>query len=582
MKMKTWTIRNKILLSILLVTASAAGIITIVFNMGSLDVIEKNYSEELLQKEEFIIDSLDTELTRSYTIGTGAACDESFVEKSEAYSLTEDESNLTDIASKLREYASFSGSISSMYYYMTEEDVLITSREYPVYRKDASRSLSSIVSAYGNEDISAPVLLRDVGDMNSYTLSYIIPVKTDSGKIRGYMFMNMDCDLLYYDYIADAVSDITEEAVILLGDRVAASKGGDNVGDRYSGYEQNSKWLEAKKAAGSDGDYVYVCCSGNFSGCSIFVKVSQNEIVADMTNLWGYMIVIMLAVILAAIVAAMYVSDRICRPVGELTEAMTAAAEGDLQVRAEVESRDEIGELADDFNYMMDQMNQLIGQLVEEEKKKKDAELEALQYQITPHFMYNTLNSIRSAALIKGEKELAGVIGDFVQLLQASVSKKGKMYSLTEEIEMLKKYISVQEFRFGSSIDAEYDITDEAGACIVPRLILQPLVENAIIHGMDMKSGGRLTISAEYSDGRLCMKVSDNGRGMSPEEIDQLLSSRERKTRGLTAVGVPNIIDRLRIYYGDEGTLAYESGDEGTTAVIVMPADKVTVEFIDK
>ena len=79
MKMKTWTIRNKILLSILLVTASAAGIITIVFNMGSLDVIEKNYSEELLQKEEFIIDSLDTVLTRSYTIGTGAACDDSFI-----------------------------------------------------------------------------------------------------------------------------------------------------------------------------------------------------------------------------------------------------------------------------------------------------------------------------------------------------------------------------------------------------------------------------------------------------------------------------------------------------------------------
>ena len=106
---------------------------------------------------------------------------------------------------------------------------------------------------------------------------------------------------------------------------------------------------------------------------------------------------------------------------------------------------------------------------------KKDAELEALQYQITPHFMYNTLNSIKYAALIKGEKELGGLIGDFVELLQASINKKGTFISVADELHILKNYIHLQEFRYQGGFDVEYDISQEAYGCYIPRLILQPL-----------------------------------------------------------------------------------------------------------
>ena len=104
--------------------------------------------------------------------------------------------------------------------------------------------------------------------------------------------------------------------------------------------------------------------------------------------------------------------------------------------------------------------------MIEEEQQKKDAELEALQYQITPHFMYNTLNSIKFAAFLKGEKELAGLIGDFVELLQASINKKGSFLSVADEIHILKNYIHLQDFRYQGSFQVKYEISEEAYRCL--------------------------------------------------------------------------------------------------------------------
>ena len=254
---------------------------------------------------------------------------------------------------------------------------------------------------------------------------------------------------------------------------------------------------------------------------------------------------------------------------------MREVSNGDLETRIEIASGDEIEVLAGEFNRMLEKIETLIQQLLDQEQKKKDAELEALQYQITPHFMYNTLNAIKCAALIHGERELGGVLDDFIELLQACVSKKGAFLTVAEDIHILERYIRLQEFRFDGQFSIQYKIEPAARDCLVPRLVLQPLVENALFHGLDRKrQDGRLVIRAVTEDGRLYLCVQDNGRGMTAEQIDQLLHSEVRKTRGLTAVGVPNVRDRLALYYGDRAGLQYESGGTGTTAIIYLPAEK--------
>ena len=149
--------------------------------------------------------------------------------------------------------------------------------------------------------------------------------------------------------------------------------------------------------------------------------------------------------LLVAVVLAGEVTKMIYRPIKKLTDTVEKVSEGDLSLRAEVETEDEIGTLCQEFNIMLDDIQDLIGRVIEEERQKKDAELEALQYQITPHFMYNTLNSIKYAALIKGEKELGGLIGDFVELLQASINKKGTFITVADELHILKNYMVYKE-----------------------------------------------------------------------------------------------------------------------------------------
>ena len=187
---------------------------------------------------------------------------------------------------------------------------------------------------------------------------------------------------------------------------------------------------------------------------------------------------------LVAVIAAVYISRIVYRPVRKLMVAMQEVSAGEMATRAEVVSNDEIGLAAKEFNRMLDRIEELIKQLIAEEKKKKDAELEALQYQITPHFMYNTLNSIKCYALIHGQKEIATVIEDFVELLQTCIRKKGAFLTVAEEVQILENYIHLQEFRNGEAYQTEYKIEREAEQCKIPRLLLQPLVENAIIHGL--------------------------------------------------------------------------------------------------
>ena len=152
--------------------------------------------------------------------------------------------------------------------------------------------------------------------------------------------------------------------------------------------------------------------------------------------------------------------------------------------------------------------------------------------------MYNTLNSIKFAAFLKGEKELAGLIGDFVELLQASINKKGSFLSVADEIHILKNYIHLQDFRYQGSFRVKYEISEEAYRCYIPRLILQPLVENALLHGIDIKrQTGKIWISGNVSEGKLILIVKDNGRGMTKEQIRDLFNSHAKKTNGLPQWG---------------------------------------------
>lgn len=574
------SIRSKLLLAILTVTMITACAITIVFYFKSAAMIEGNYAASLYGRVKQTVRSLDDSLQEIYYINVKASSDPELIGQTEAYIQSGSSGALDRIAEILRKYRMEYRDLSSLYFVLPGERIAVTSEDYPVCRRDIPEETIRRIEEAQMED-AVPLMFDDMVHDAGKQLSCIQAVTDSRGAVLGYMLANTEERTLFYEYLEPVYDGKVSQALILdRNGRIVTSRDYESVGRVFDG---DGADLGTNGIDDSDAREIRIMYQGAFSKCSLYMDIQKSEVLKDLQQIKTFLGAIFLLFLGVGAVLATSMTRAIYRPIKNMTDTVEQVGQGDLSLRVDVSTEDEIGTLCREFNRMLDNLEALIVRVVEEERLKKDAELEALQYQITPHFMYNTLNSIKYAALIKGDKELGGLIGDFVELLQASINKKGTFISVADELHILKNYIHLQEFRYEGSFEVEYDIGEEAYGCYIPRLILQPLVENALLHGIDMKGGnGRLTIRGRVEDSRLTLSVIDNGRGMTREQITVLLSSKAKKTNGLSAIGVPNIKERLALYYEDKGGITYESDENGTTATIYLPVcrDKMGLEKV--
>ena len=566
------SIRSKVLLAILVVTIVTACSITVVFYFKSAGMIEENYSTNLYGRVKQTVTSLDDSLQEIYYINVKAASDINMVQYIKEYRSSHSGEALDGIAELLRNYRTEYKDLSSLYFIFPDERIAVTSEDYPVCKRDIPEAEIEKIRRTETEE-AVPIMFGDMVHDTGKQLSCIQAVTDDDGIVLGYMLANTEERTLFYEYLEPVYDEKVSKALILDKNReIVTSKDYESVGQVYEGVDRlpSTSGIESQ-----DAREIRIFYQGAFSKCGLYMDIQKSEVLRDLKQMQIFLVAIFLLFLMIGGILATSITRAMYKPIKNMTDTVEKVSKGDLSLRVDVTTEDEIGTLCREFNHMLDNLEDLIARVIEEERLKKDAELEALQYQITPHFMYNTLNSIKYAALIKGEKELGGLIGDFVELLQASVSKKGTFISVADELHILKNYIHLQEFRYQGSFDVEYDIAKDAYGCYIPRLILQPLVENAILHGIDMKGGnGRLVIRGRVEGTRLTLSVIDNGRGMTKEQIEELLSSKAKKTNGLSAIGVPNVRERLELYYEAEGGITYESSENGTTATIFLPADR--------
>lgn len=566
------SIRSKVLLAILAVTIVTACSITVVFYFKSAGMIEENYSTNLYGRVKQTVTSLDDSLQEIYYINVKAASDINMVQYIKEYKSSQSGEALDGIAELLRNYRTEYRDLSSLYFIFPDERIAVTSEDYPVCKRDIPEAEIAKIRQTETEE-AVPIMFGDMVHDTGKQLSCIQAVTDDDGTVLGYMLANTEERTLFYEYLEPVYDEKVSQALILDKNReIVTSKDYESVGQVYEGVDRlpSTSGIESQ-----DAREIRIFYQGAFSKCGLYMDIQKSEVLRDLKQMQIFLVAIFFLFLMICGILATSITRAMYKPIKNMTDTVEKVSKGDLSLRVDVTTEDEIGTLCREFNHMLDNLEDLIARVIEEERLKKDAELEALQYQITPHFMYNTLNSIKYAALIKGEKELGGLIGDFVELLQASINKKGTFISVADELHILKNYIHLQEFRYQGSFDVEYDIAKDAYGCYIPRLILQPLVENAILHGIDMKGGnGRLVIRGRVEGTRLTLSVIDNGRGMTKEQIKELLSSKAKKTNGLSAIGVPNVRERLELYYETEGGITYESSENGTTATIFLPADR--------
>lgn len=341
-----------------------------------------------------------------------------------------------------------------------------------------------------------------------------------------------------------------------------------------------------------EGDYLIVHKQLTENGWQIFGLRSKETLLGNLKWLQIIILEIMLVVFVLSTSVVLIFSHQMTESLRRLEQQMSYVQKGDLEVRFFYPYKDEVGSLAKSFNYMVGEIQDLvrkqeetIEELKEErnradmvQRQKREAELKALQAQINPHFLYNTLNAITWQAADQGAEEISILSSALGRFFRVSLSKGAEIISLREELDHVTSYLEIQSIRYHSKLNYEIDVKEEWMACRVIKLCLQPLAENSIYHGIKEKShSGLIRIWAEEGQAEnqpaLCLVVWDDGAGIPKEKLDIINSNLKRgRTDHSEGYGIYNVNERLRLFYGEAYGLRYES-EEGrwTKGILTLP-----------
>lgn len=298
-------------------------------------------------------------------------------------------------------------------------------------------------------------------------------------------------------------------------------------------------------------------------------KVYTREVMATVYSTCAAMGILCL---LLGLLCAWLLSRYLSKPVNELDEAMKRVEKGDYAAELRSDREDEMGRLTASFNRMTREYRQNLERSVQRERELNETELSMMQAQLNPHFLYNTLDSIKWLGVTNGVPQVVAVASGLAVLLRAGISG-GRLITLERELELLEKYLDIQSLRFEDRFAWEIDVDERFQHCIVPKLILQPLVENSIIHGVANMDDGYIKLSAREKSGTLILSVQDNGVGI-PQDVLDWLNDPDRDVPG-GHLGLKNVDRIVRLYYGgDYGISAYSAVGEGSRVELRLPMNK--------
>lgn len=300
---------------------------------------------------------------------------------------------------------------------------------------------------------------------------------------------------------------------------------------------------------------------------------SYSAITDKLNDVRTQMLLVSLIFILVFLITALFLARGIAMPIRRLSKRMLSFGQKEEVYKKSQYRGDEVKILENSFEIMKQSIYEMLEENRNKEKMKREAELAALQAQVSPHFLFNTLNTIRCAAVNGNNEKAADMVLSLSQLLRMTLVRGEELITLSEETELLKCYVSIMQMRHFKSFEVIYEIEEAFQLYKVPKLLLQPLIENAIIHGFDeLETGGMIEVSAFGEGERLKITIRDNGKGM--ESCNFLGDLGDRRNNGFkfTGIGIANVNERIKLYYGDSYGLNVDSRiGKGTLIVIALP-----------
>lgn len=572
--------RLKIFLMALIINLLVIIVISSLFYQQSAEFFDTQYAKSASDRLYIGMKNVDKGFQDIYRNTIEA----SFNEQIKKLVINGSEVSLNELSKILRDYKDQEHLMDTMYCYIPKTHQLIKSEQYNsvqiIDEHIATKWLNLIEQQQGMQ----PLYTNDIFSSSAKSVYiYKSTIRDEQNNILAYIVCTINERAMYYTYLDDIARN-GDNAIYMFDDNGNIVSANKNIEASIAEEIFNTaiKYKVGKLDIDIESNrYLGVYTIAPFSKYVFCLAVNKNAYMGNLLLVQLFIIFCAFIILIVSGVIIYFMAKRLNRPIEELAIAMQKVSKGDLSIRAKVQSNDEIGKLSRIFNHMISRISRLVDDLATEKTLKKEAELNALQYQIRPHFIYNTLNSIRFAALMQGAKNIGNLLASFIDLLQVSTNRKGSFAKLSDELSTLKNYIAVQEFRLMDTFKVDFAINEDTLNLVVPRLILQPLVENSIIHGpSERKAFCNIIIKAYIKDNYLYLEVEDDGQGMNEEQMRHFTDKVKKTSGGFSGIGVFNIKERLNLYYGEKSSLKYFSdGKTYTRAQLKLPISQNLDEF---
>ncbi|MBU5351693.1 cache domain-containing sensor histidine kinase [Paenibacillus silvae] len=305
-----------------------------------------------------------------------------------------------------------------------------------------------------------------------------------------------------------------------------------------------------------------------------YVYMPLEELTADGKILGRNLVTLAIVMSLFAAVISVFLSHVITRPIKKLLNNIRLVEKGQFEHVQDIRSRDEIGHLSTRFNRMSHELKRMVERMQQEEVEKAAAEMRALHDQINPHFLYNTLGSVKWIASMQHADKIVDMTDALISMLRYATRSDGSLVRIREELNHIMHYVTIQNVRYYGSIQMRYEIEESLLDYVMPKMILQPIVENAFFHGLaEVEEDGVITIRIQPQGSEICIEVGDNGTGMDADTIRSLMEDRNEPGSGGRGIGLYNVQRRIQLHFGSPyGVEVHSEIGKGTTFKILLPA----------
>lgn len=483
-----------------------------------------------------------------------------------------------NLVAVLNYYKSCISEVDSLVFVDNSNNVVSVGLKREPNEKDFEELLEKIPSTGPISSVIFPVERREAvgGNENEGILTLGIRViSIETGENLGYLLVNIKSstiaelfpdnkDMVYRKkyYIVDG-----RDRIVITADQKELLK------------ETDKSFMEKARQVGEE-SFQYVVENAkclmtsrknqNF-GWTIINEIPMYDIMKDIYFMTAIVILIGTACTVLAVIFIMILSRIITNPIKSLTDTASMISDGNLSLRCVVDCRDEVGILSKTFNKMLEHIQNLLQQVKEEQKRKRETELALFQIQIKPHFLYNTLDLIYVCCEMEDGKTGGKIAKALADYYRTCLSGGSEVISIGEELQNTENYLYIQRERYSDIITYHMNGTEKCLRYKIPKMTLQPLVENAIYHGLKEKDeGGCISIDVKEAADAVILEVADDGMGMEPEVFKEILEKKDEQ--GRKHFGLKNVHERIQLYFGEEYGLSIDKErKEGTCIRIRIP-----------